>query len=446
MMDDDRDVLNNLPSSAGRGRSESYTSSLNMQEEAMASSSIVETGKNFISRTFFKSFVSKKSLEQKPKAAKELQSFLFSGGILESSERQALLKALGKARDPDKFQDVVNRYEDALVNLRLPVSGDTRNINLEQAMKDMSREVIFVNGKVISFDVDDTSERTSNPDTFDEGTPTARPSKLAEFLQKVPAQQVRSLSISPRSLSISPSCSDGSFHSNNGKETDPQSSHCEETVSQSSSSSYRLQSSSSSNRLTFLKRKAYLWEILEKEIRKFRDGPSSGVMQPLINDNDTQRFTEIVCTAMARTGFGGDSYEAVMALIGANKIIRPIVKPNEGLEPLPAKAPHQTDSGLNGSASLSYSEDSFDPEDPFPIHIEIDARRRCVHVTTTSVFDIHLLDDFTRGASMTASTFQPLGRVCAVVKEIINFDASYTKPIHDRRLSLSLMDSPSSKR
>lgn len=413
-----QDCLNNLPRNTG----DSPVNSSTRHERAESSPNFLKTGLKFLSKAFPSNFGAKKAMESTERKGfemymdeKHLQSFLLSGGILEHAEQQALLKALEKSCDPENFQNVVNMYEDALVNLRLPVSGDTRKIHLEQALKDMTREVIFVNGEVISFDAITASGENLDPDSADAKSSRKRPSKLTEFLERVPAQSVR--------------CSYSS--SSTSYQDDPMSPPPPSFLNQRGS-------------MDSPKRKAHVWRSLEKEIRKFRDGCSSGMMQPLISDRDTQRFTEITCTAMARTGFGGDSYEAVMALIGSsNKIIRPVVKPNEGFEPLSTKTPYQTGFGMNSSAS--FSEDHFDPQDPLPILIEIDSRRRSVQVTTTSVFDIHLLDDLTsssRSTAMNANWCVPLGRICAVVREEINFDASYFEPIHDRRLTISLMESP----
>ena len=147
------------------------------------------------------------------------------------------------------------------------------------------------------------------------------------------------------------------------------------------------------------RRTAAVWEVLEREIRAFGKGIEDQPAQP-ITDVQVQAFTQRACAAMARTGFGGDAYHAgnddcrypishcpfvlscafssVMALMGSsNKVIRPVVKPNQ--ESIAAKI---------ASDDLN----DFDPQDPLPIHIDVLPRSRMVQVTTTSVFDIHLME------------------------------------------------------
>lgn len=108
-----------------------------------------------------------------------------------------------------------------------------------------------------------------------------------------------------------------------------------------------------------------------------------------------QMFTERACAAMARTGFGGDAYHAVIALIGdGDKVIRPVVKPNQDLasnsnKQGASKRAGQLD-GANGVNTLSSSD--FDPTEPLPIHIDVFPASRVVQVTTTSVFDVHLME------------------------------------------------------
>ena len=164
-----------------------------------------------------------------------------------------------------------------------------------------------------------------------------------------------------------------------------------------------------------------------------------------------QMFTERACAAMARTGFGGDAYHAVIALIGdGGKVIRPVVKPNQDLASTSkkmgsSKRAGQLDgaNGANGASSVNTLLSSdFDPTEPLPIHIDVFPSSRVVQVTTTSVFDVHLMEHLTNPEMHMVNDYMvPLARVCAVVHEEIDF-VEMTSPVHSRRLNLSLMETP----
>lgn len=104
----------------------------------------------------------------------------------------------------------------------------------------------------------------------------------------------------------------------------------------------------------------------------------------------------------------------VIALVGnADKVMRPVVKPNQG------------------SASA-------DAAEPLPIHIDV-LPDCMVQVTTSSVFDVHLVDHLAQPDQyMVNDNFAVLGRMVAIVHEEIDFCQS--PPVHRRRLNLSLME------
>ena len=96
-----------------------------------------------------------------------------------------------------------------------------------------------------------------------------------------------------------------------------------------------------------------------------------------------------------------------------DKVMRPVVKPNQG------------------SASA-------DAAEPLPIHIDV-LPDCMVQVTTSSVFDVHLVDHLAQPDQyMVNDNFAVLGRMVAIVHEEIDFCQS--PPVHRRRLNLSLME------
>ena len=154
-------------------------------------------------------------------------------------------------------------------------------------------------------------------------------------------------------------------------------------------------------------------------------------------------FTERACAAMARTGFGGDAYHAVIALIGdANKVIRPVVKPNQDLVSTSQKKPSDVRRASKQIDVNTITSSDFDPTEPLPIHIDVFPTSRVVQVTTTSVFDVHLMEHLANPEMHMVNDYMvPLARVCAVVHEEIDF-VEMTSPVHSRRLNLSLMETP----
>ena len=89
--------------------------------------------------------------------ADKLRAHLLLAGPLDPGQQEALLEGLDSATTPERFQDVIGEFEDAFINLRLPMSLDSKKVDLEQAMKDMTREVILVNGQILNFDGPDVA-------------------------------------------------------------------------------------------------------------------------------------------------------------------------------------------------------------------------------------------------------------------------------------------------
>jgi hypothetical protein len=295
--------------------------------------------------------------------------------MLNSLEQKQLLKALDGATTPLMFQTVLQEYEDALFNLHLPMSSDSQDVNLTQVAKDIEREFILINGQP----VDLSSEAPLNGNQHGNGASSA---------------------LEPTSPSPSKQLGDvGS-------------------------------------------RTAALVEVLRKEVQKFTaesvyrttagDLPDSEGTSAVPIDSKVRRLLLTVCSAMARTGFGGDSYHAVCALVGhQQKLIRPVVKPNQGMT---------SHCDAAGKPLKSSAESGFD--ESLPIHIEFLPKSAQVQVTTSSVFDIHCTAhlDAPETYLLTDDFVTPLGRIVAVCHEII--DVSTQPPSHTRRLNISLMDSP----
>ena len=297
--------------------------------------------------------------------------------MLNSLEQKQLLKAIDGATTPVMFQTVLQEFEDALFNLHLPMSSDSQDVNLTQVAKDIEREFILINGQP----VDLSSEAPLNGNHHGNGASSA---------------------LEP--TSPSPSKQLGDMGS----------------------------------------RTAALVEVLRREVRKFTaesmyrttaaagDSPDSVGTAAVPIDSKARRLLLTVCSAMARTGFGGDSYHAVCALVGhQQKLIRPVVKPNKGM------ASHGDAAGKPLKAP---PENGFD--ESLPIHIEFLPKAARVQVTTSSVFDIHCTAhlDAPETYLLTDDFVTPLGRIVAVCHESI--DVSTQPPSHTRRLNVSLMDSP----
>ena len=324
----------------------------------------------------------------------ELRESLFTGSKLSSREQKQLLKALDETTTPVMFQTVLQEYEDALLNLYMPKSLDSQEVDVQQAIKDIEREFVLINGQSVDFS-----------STQNEGMP---------------------LSTRGRESSI-------------GWRT-----HVEHPLDSSSGTT---------SKGDYGVRAKLLLEALAREVRRFpraRSADTPGDTE-MVRDDDSSRGEEIdeytlvsgvtaqeliwkVCAAMSRTGFGGDSHSAVQSLVGhTTKLIRPVVKPNLGMN---------TGGDSHSTTFLSKTPGGFDASDPLPIHVEFLPEASRVHLTTSSVFDIHLAAHLASPEKylLTDDFVTPLGRVVAVCHESI--DVSTNPPTHTRRLNVTLMDSP----
>ena len=73
-----------------------------------------------------------------------LRTILFTG--LSPSDRRSLSSAFAASRTRRELRAALDRHGPALRGLPLPKGSDVRNVKLEQALKDLAREKVYVNG------------------------------------------------------------------------------------------------------------------------------------------------------------------------------------------------------------------------------------------------------------------------------------------------------------